>query len=405
MAASPEIESHKEWLGYVQPEGLVVSIRAMLDAGAVLNRNFAPAHRRLLAALPPDPEDPDHKNVLPEIRDFREFARDALGWDLAQLLTPPQDLNASISEGAETLSATYALRDLDQQTWLLLVKEVPADDPHAADLDAPFRTDAHGWDASHQARFERLLRATGIPLGLLVTRNQLRLAYAPKVEAAGHITFDVAQMVQVAGRPIWAACEMLLSWGRLVGGPAAERLPAILENSRKYQSAVSEALGGQVTEALFELLRGLQAANDQTNGELLREVLARDPNQIYNGLATTLLRLVFLLFAEDRGLLSADKVFLDHYSLFGLYRRLRDDAAQYPDTMDQRHGAWAQLLALFRLVHRGARHGGLRLPPRDGYLFDPARYPFLEGAVPGQSRAIPAIPDGTVYRVLAKLLI
>ncbi|MGH9525100.1 MAG: Eco57I restriction-modification methylase domain-containing protein, partial [Terriglobales bacterium] len=401
MATDPEIESHKEWLGYVQPEGLVVSIRAMLDAGAILNRNFVAAHNRLLAALAPGPEGPDQKNVPPEIRDFRAFARDALGWDPAQLRTPPEELSAAISEGAETLSATYALRDLDQQTWLLLVKEVPADDPHAADLDAPFRADARGWDASHQARFERLLRATGISLGLLVTRRELRLVYAPKVEAAGHITFEVAQMVQVAGRPIWAACELLLNWGRLVGGPPGERLPAILANSRKYQSAVSDALGGQVTAALFELLRGLQAANDQTSGDLLREVLARDPNQIYNGLATTLLRLVFLLFAEDRGLLSTDKVFLDNYSLFGLYRRLRDDAAQYPDTMDQRYGAWGQLLALFRLVHRGAHHAGLRLPPRDGYLFDPARYPFLEG---GQG-AIPAIPDGTVYRVLAKLLI
>ena len=36
--------------------------------------------------------------------------------------------------------------------------------------------------------------------------------------------------------------------------------------------------------------------------------------------------------------------------------KLREDAAQYPDTMDQRYGAWAQLLTLSRLVHDGGGH-------------------------------------------------
>ena len=54
--------------------------------------------------------------------------------------------------------------------------------------------------------------------------------------------------------------------------------------------------------------------------------------------------------------------------------------------MDQRYGAWAQLLVLFRLVHDG---GGtaLRMPPRHGDLFDPDRYPFLEGRA-GSDRQI-----------------
>ena len=47
--------------------------------------------------------------------------------------------------------------------------------------------------------------------------------------------------------------------------------------------------------------------------------------------------------------------------------------------MDQRYGAWAQLLVLFRIIHDGARHGDFQIPGRKGYLFDPDRYPFLEG--------------------------
>ena len=79
--------------------------------------------------------------------------------------------------------------------------------------------------------------------------------------------------------------------------------------------------------------------------------------------------------------------------------------------MDRRYGAWAQLLTLFRLVHDGGRHGGLKLPARKGYLFDPDRYPFLEGRPqgsrrqPGERAEPPHVSDGVVFRVLRNLLI
>src|SRR5262249_32473188 len=138
--------------------------------------------------------------------------------------------------------------------------------------------------------------------------------------------------------------------------------------------------------------------------------LARDPDQVYAGLLTVLLRLVFLLYAEDRGLMSDDEVYVQHYSVTGLFERLRADAGRYPDTMDQRYGAWAQLLALFRLVHGGS-HRAMRLPARHGYLFQPDRYSFLEGRPPGselqpgQRIEPPLLSDGVVFRVLHNLLV
>ena len=74
--------------------------------------------------------------------------------------------------------------------------------------------------------------------------------------------------------------------------------------------------------------------------------------------------------------------------------------------MDQRFGAWAQLLTLFRLIYRGGSHGGLRIPAREGYLFDPDRYLFLEGrSAPGDPVSIPRVPDGVLFRVLSKLML
>jgi hypothetical protein len=127
------------------------------------------------------------------------------------------------------------------------------------------------------------------------------------------------------------------------------------------------------------------------------------------------MRLVFLLFAEDRGLMPNSALYNGHYSLHSLYERLRQDHALHHDTMDARYGAWAQLLALFRLVFQGHRHRDLSLPPRYGYLFDPNRFPFLEGRIEGASdqkssietpqSEIPLIPDGTIFRLLQGLLL
>jgi hypothetical protein len=110
-------------------------------------------------------------------------------------------------------------------------------------------------------------------------------------------------------------------------------------------------------------------------------------------------------------MLPEDDTFLQNYSLAGLYERLREDAALYPDTMDQRYGAWAQLLALFRMVHDGADSGTMRLPRRHGALFDPDRFPFLEGRRSAGARQLherispPLVPDGTIYRAFEKLFV
>src|SRR5205814_5548873 len=121
------------------------------------------------------------------------------------------------------------------------------------------------------------------------------------------------------------------------------------------------------------------AAHDASKGELLRGPLAEHPDEVYRALLTVILRLVFLLYAEERDMLPEDETFLRYYSLAGLHERLREDAALYPDTMDQRYGAWAQLITLFRMVFDGAESGAMRLPQRHGALFDPDRFPFLEG--------------------------
>src|SRR5271157_1761282 len=430
MARDPELIAHQEWLGYLQPVGLVVSPPALADAQAFPSRNIIPEHNRFLEQVElVSIEGEDEPQ--PSIRDFPRFATQILGWEPADLVGTaeggpvPDSLEVNLTEYNETLRPTYAVPEFDkaqggERKWLLLIQRVKL----SLDLDETPETDAkeQRWQASPQARFERLLRETQVPIGLLSNGTHLRLVYVPRGETSGHLTFPVQAMTEVAGRPIFAALQMLLNGTRVFNMPDRQRLSAILADSRKYQNLVSTKLAEQVLAALYELLRGFQAADDQRHGELLRDVLKDDPNQVYGGLLRVLLRLVFILYAEDRSLLSNDEVYQKYYSVIGLFERLREDAGRYTDTMDHRFGALAQLLTLFRLIYDGGRHGSFRLPARKGYLFDPRRYPFLEGVAsdarktadsvldPNQKLAtnnqqLPRLPDGVVFRVLQNLLI
>ncbi len=298
------------------------------------------------------------------------------------------------------LAPTWVVRgDQDSDAeWTMLVRV----EDGSADLDRP-PGDGAGWIASRHARFERLLRETGVPTGLLCTDECIRLIHAPKGESSGHVTFEFAQMALPAGRPILAAFDMLLSAEAVFGSDLEARLPALLAKSRDAQAEVSTRLSRQVLAALHELLRGFASADTRGVGTVT-ELARRDPDHLYGGLITTLMRLVFALYAEDRGLMPDHSVYQQHYSLGGLFSRLRSDAAAWPDTMDQRFGAWAQLLALFRLIHGGGGHAGLSFVARKGSLFDSDRFPFLEGRGPDSDSAIPMVPDATVWHVLRSLM-
>ena len=197
---------------------------------------------------------------------------------------------------------------------------------------------------------------------------------------------------------------MLLEVERLFGAPS-HRLPALLRDSRKHQADVSAKLSGQVLGALHALLRGLHAADLRTGAQRIAHLARARPHELYGGLLTALMRLVFVLYAEDRGLFPDSAIWTENYALPKLFDRLRTDAALNPDTMEDRFGAWAQVCALCRIVHAGARHGSLVLPARRGTLFDPDRYPFLEGRDTASAPPdIPRVSDATVLAMLEGLL-
>ncbi|WP_199247050.1 Eco57I restriction-modification methylase domain-containing protein [[Phormidium] sp. ETS-05] len=409
MTNNREILEHKEWLGMLQPVGLIVSSLALTKHQAVLDRSRAIELQSKLAALVSTDQS------IAYITDFPTFAQEILEWEITDLVGAPNqppipsELEIPLSDYGEILKPTYAIPEPGTKSWLMLIQILPTG--LSLDNIDEANDKKGGWNASPQAKFERLLRETEIPIGLLCNGTEIRLVYAPRGESSGHLTFPVQAMTEVAGRPILAALDMLLGQDRLFTVPTEHRLPKILSDSRSYQAEVSTQLAGQVLDALWQLLTGFQEADTTAEKNLISQLAKTEPQHIYGGLITTLMRLVFLLYAEDRGLMPNDGVYQRCYAVSTLYHKLRLDNTDHPNEMESRHGAWASLLSLFRLVYDGGGSYEGYLPARHGQLFDPDEYPFLEGRTQGshyrsdEDFYAPRISDGTIYRILDKLLI
>ncbi|GAM02303.1 Eco57I restriction-modification methylase domain-containing protein [Sphingomonas parapaucimobilis] len=390
-----------DWIGYLQPVGLVVAPAALARIG-----------------LWPSPQGPaDGEAVTRAVAGFADdpwsFFHTILGWPANRVLrgeTLPDALRISFPEQDTLLEPHGAIPAPDGTIQLLVRFETP-------ELILDKRGTLPGWEATAQQRFERLLRETGVGAGVIVgacetgrkdgpaTEPVLRLVVVPRGEASGHISWPLARLGDVSGRPMLAGLKLLLDAHALFSGPPSHRLPAILAESRAAQAEVSSRLAGQVLAGLHEMLRGLDAAD----GPRIRALANSDPDQLYKGLLTVLLRLVFILYAEDRGLMPsapggmAAALYEQGYALGGLHLRLRDDAALYPDTMDERRGAWGRLLALFRLVDRGHPSGFMQA--RGGQLFREAAFPFLLGRdTPDAPEQVLPVGDGYILRVLDSLL-
>ena len=108
---------------------------------------------------------------------------------------------------------------------------------------------------------------------------------------------------------------------------------------------------------------------------------------LYEQSLTAVYRILFLCFAEARGLVPAwHPVYRDAYTMESVRT-----AAERPDAA---RGLWEALQAISRLAHQGCEAGDLRVTAFNGRLFAPARAPLLEHA---------ALPDNRVREVVLAL--
>jgi hypothetical protein len=430
---------HETWLGLAQPiEGLVFSVPVLAEA------QIAPAaHPEVTAQLRSQTEELPSDGLA--LRSVRGLFETFLGYNAPGMLidrdslptfyapesrqeirasfaiarTPAQLADDPFAEFAKPDAQTTAA-STDTNPLMALVWDLADDalDAPFLDLDAPEEVTGP-WRYPPTSKLERLLRHAGIPIGFISNRRVLRLIYAPAGESTSHLTFRVEDMVDPAGRPIALALDLLFHARRTYGANTRFTFEGLLAESRRRQADVTEKLAEQVFDAVETFLAGFEtaAARDCTGDRVDWLSRALEAGHVHEGVLNAVLRLVFLLYAEDRSLLPVQHpLYAEHLSVLALYERLVHDAGAHPESMHHRFGAYGALNTLFRAIYFGVRHGTLHLPPRHGKLFDPSAYPFLEGGLPDWTAAVsraedraqvqlPSIDDRTIHEVLRGLLV
>jgi hypothetical protein len=275
--------------------------------------------------------------------------------------------------------------------------------PPVQDLEKPVKGSPS--IASPAARMRELLQVNQVPVGLVTNGERWMLVYAPQGESTSYVSWYASLMAEET--LTLRAFRALLGVRRFFGVAEDETLEALYRQSAEQQRDVTDQLGMQVRSAVEIFVRTLDRIDTESKHGLLA---GESEAAIYEAAVTVMMRLVFVLSAEERGLLLLGHPVYDrHYAASTLAAQLREAADRDgEEVLERRHDAWVRLLALFRALYAGLRHEDLLLPAYGGDLFDPDRFPFLEGrgrAMSWRSSASqpPAVDNRTVLHMLESL--
>ena len=221
---------------------------------------------------------------------------------------------------------------------------------------------------------EELLRAADVPVGVVTDGRWWAIVSArPGTMPASGIT-DVHTW-WAEGQAARNAFIELLRRVRLIGGSPDDRLTELFGESVAAAEEITEALGTQVRRAVELLVQALSEAAlaDAERGQ--PDPLPADRGAVYEAAVTVMMRVVFLLFAEERGLLPQAALFTGGYGISDELGKLDDRAREETsEALDATHLTWHRLLATSEALYRGAAFEDIRIPSYGGSLFDPARF-------------------------------
>ncbi len=360
-------DHHAEWLSLVETSGPFLTIPTLkrtlpdgLDAAPAALADLRIAHAEWQET--PDFQARWVKWVLEELLELHDAVTEATEADPSHRVT----------EHNVTLRPTFVVRDRsrDSSPAVLLVHAVPSGTP----VMRPASGDV--WSASPIDRAVELARASNVPLALVTDGARWTLVWAREGETTGTCTWRANLWLEE--RITLRAFTALLGGQRFFNLPIEEGLAALLQESAGKQQEVADQLGSQVRRAVELLIATLDREDRDRHGELLQDL---EGAEVYRGAVTVMMRLVFLFVAEERRLLPIDDArYAETLAASTLRAQLQERADRdSEDPLERSTAAWHRVLALFRAVHSGIEHDALRLPAYGGGLFDPDRYPFLEG--------------------------
>jgi len=385
-------EQHAEWLNLLRPDGPFVTLPVLADVFPQgPDKVPAETRARLRQGWAEVSADPDKLNsawqhhVLTELLGYQ-------GSLLAQGPTLPTLLGGGAPYAAgDTLRPDAAVlgRGEGGRVARLLVYRRPW-------LENLRR--GRGTRPSAVEQAAEMCRRHQVPVALLTNGRDWILVHARESEPVTTAVFDADLWLEEP--PLLRAFATLLSATRVAAPPSdaegrhSTSLAALFARSAEAQAEVTNTLGRQVRDAVEMLVLEISRLDQERDGEVLAGV---EPREVYRAALTVMMRLVFLLYAEERRLLPVDDaLYRDNYAVTTLFDQLGEQQERHGDEIaDRLSAAWPRQLALFAAVHGGSRHPDLRIPAYGGSLFDPTRYRWLARA---------AVTDRVVYKMLDALL-
>ena len=239
------------------------------------------------------------------------------------------------------------------------------------------------WAATPVDRLAQLCRFRGVELGLVTDGRWWVLVWAPKGGVTSHVVFDAVGWAEAADRDVVRAFRSFLRRSRFFSVPENQQLPALLKASEDSQEDLTDALGVQVRQAVELLVTAIGRADVKDRADGRRGLGNVSAHEVYRGAVSVMMRVVFLLFAEERKLLPSDnELYAQAYSAARLGAELQQRAQEgSEDELENSTAAWHRLLALFTAVHDGVEHPRLSMTAHDGSLFDPDAYLWMPKSI------------------------
>lgn len=293
------------------------------------------------------------------------------GWDGLRIGTDdlPREFETHSPGEQVRIRADGGLRGRDGGEVAALLRVVsPSEDLRGPGLD--------GWAATEIDRMAALLREAGVPIGLVTDGRWWGIVWAEEGTATGS---GIVDAVTWGEEPLLRdAFLALIDQQRLRTKSPEHRLPRLLQRSELEAEEITEALGTQVRKSVellvqaFSETRLLAAENDES------DPLAETPDEVYQAAVTVMMRVVFLLFAEERGMLPTEQLYWDSYAIRELLDDLKSRALTHGEEhLDESHDVWHRLLAVSDALYFGVNYDEMRMPAYGGSLLDPARFPWL----------------------------
>ena len=386
------VEQHEDWLNLTDAEAPWFSLPVLKRA---LPNGLDPTPPEVRAehkARWYGHADASSARLADDRTDYLDWLlRDVLGWR-AEYLTG-EELPAALAEGVTRHDITIAPTGVYQPAVAapvgLFEEPPPAEGSGGsptggarvlvfslpAGTDPRARPAGDTWPATWVQRSALSCRHHRVPLALVTDGDHLTLVHAPPGGATGWGTWRASEF---ATEPVLLdSFRSMLHARRFIGASERDTPEALLVESAGSQAEVTDQLGTQVRRATELLTNAISRANRDRGGTLLAGVAS---HEVYEAAVTVMMRIVFLLVAEENDLLPVDnRHYQDLYSVRTLRESLEEERFENPEVLETRTAAWHRLLSTSRAVHSGVHHDELWVPAYGGDLFDPDRFPFLEG--------------------------